>query len=93
MAKPRNSRYPARKSPSSTLVLSMLLMFSFVVLILLALGILSMPSSSSNAPKAHDLTSIVRKTTDRTGADGGRGEQWVEVISWEPRAFVYHNFL
>ena len=23
----------------------------------------------------------------------GRPEQWVEVISWEPRAFVYHNFL
>lgn len=22
-----------------------------------------------------------------------RGEQWTEIISWEPRAFVYHNFL
>ncbi|KAF0926660.1 hypothetical protein E2562_027009 [Oryza meyeriana var. granulata] len=22
-----------------------------------------------------------------------RGVQWTEVISWEPRAFVYHNFL
>lgn len=25
--------------------------------------------------------------------DDDRGEQWVEVVSWEPRAFVYHNFL
>lgn len=24
---------------------------------------------------------------------GKRGDQWVEFISWEPRAFVYHNFL
>lgn len=24
---------------------------------------------------------------------GKRGEQWTEILSWEPRAFVYHNFL
>ena len=24
---------------------------------------------------------------------GKRGAQWMEVISWEPRAFDYHNFL
>lgn len=24
---------------------------------------------------------------------GERGEQWTEVLSWEPRAFIYHNFL
>jgi prolyl 4-hydroxylase len=24
---------------------------------------------------------------------GKRGDQWTEVLSWEPRAFVYHNFL
>jgi hypothetical protein len=29
----------------------------------------------------------------RNDADEGRAEQWVEVISWKPRAFVYHNFL
>lgn len=22
-----------------------------------------------------------------------RGEQWTELLSWEPRAFLYHNFL
>ena len=25
--------------------------------------------------------------------DEEKGERWAEVISWEPRAFVYHNFL
>ncbi|KAI3420682.1 Fe2OG dioxygenase domain-containing protein [Psidium guajava] len=99
MAKQRTSRFPARKSsvsaaPSSTLILTLLVMFSFVVLILLALGILSMPGSSSgDRPKANDLASIARNTVDRSEGDEGRGEQWVEVISWEPRAFVYHNFL
>ncbi|XWS33912.1 hypothetical protein CRYUN_Cryun22dG0123600 [Craigia yunnanensis] len=29
----------------------------------------------------------------RSDDDEGRGEHWVEVISWEPRAFIYHNFL
>ena len=29
----------------------------------------------------------------RSGDDEGKAEQWVEAISWEPRAFIYHNFL
>ncbi|GKC56469.1 probable prolyl 4-hydroxylase 10, partial [Tanacetum coccineum] len=75
---------------SSTLIFSILIICSFFVLILLALGILSIPNSSSNSPKAHDLSSIVHRTTvDRVE----REDQWVEVISWEPRAVIYHNFL
>ncbi|KAM6564248.1 hypothetical protein CsatB_024246 [Cannabis sativa] len=95
MAKPRHYRLPSRKSSSSstTLIFTMLVMFSFVVLILVALGILSVPSSSGDSPKANDLTSIVHKTADRKTDDDGNSERWVEVISWEPRAFVYHNFL
>lgn len=92
MAKARHSRFPSRKSSTSTIVLTMLLMFSFVVLILLALGILSIPSSSGASRKANDLSSIVHNSMDSDG-DDGRPEQWAEVISWEPRAFVYHNFL
>ncbi|XP_031389443.1 probable prolyl 4-hydroxylase 10 [Punica granatum] len=71
------------------LVLTMLLMLS-LVMILLPLVVASMPSGSSNVLEAHDLTSITQETT----GDGGRREQqWVEAISWEPRAFMYHNFL
>jgi hypothetical protein len=66
MVKPRYSRLPARKSSSSTLVLTMLIMFTFVILILLALGILSIPSSSGgDSPKANDLSSIVHNTIHR----------------------------
>ncbi|XAR73728.1 Procollagen-proline dioxygenase [Bertholletia excelsa] len=91
--KGRHIRAPARKSSSSTLVFSVLIMCSFLILILLALGILSVPSSNRDSPKAHDLTSIAHNTMDRSDGDDGRADQWVEVVSWEPRAFVYHNFL
>lgn len=95
MVKPRYSRVQPRKSSSSsTLILTLFLVFTFLVLILVALGILSVPSSSrSNLPKPNDLTSIARNTIHTTDDDDERGEQWVEVVSWEPRAFVYHNFL
>ncbi|KAK9285324.1 hypothetical protein L1049_024515 [Liquidambar formosana] len=92
MAKARYPRVQGRKSSSSTLILTMLLAFSFIVLILLALGILSIPSTSGSARKANDLSSIVHTSMVSDGDDRGE-EQWVEVISWEPRAFVYHNFL
>ncbi|XWS42194.1 hypothetical protein CRYUN_Cryun17cG0147100 [Craigia yunnanensis] len=94
MAKPRYSRLPARKSSSSTMYLTLLIMFTFLILILLTLGILSIPSSNSgNLPKPNDLSSIAHNVVNRSDDDEGRGEHWVEVISWEPRAFIYHNFL
>ncbi|OMO83434.1 Oxoglutarate/iron-dependent dioxygenase [Corchorus olitorius] len=93
MAKPRYPRAPARKSSSSTMFLTALIMFTFVILILLALGILSIPSTNSgNSHKPNDLSSIQHNVVD-SDEEEGRAEQWVEVISWEPRAFIYHNFL
>ncbi|KAM7260972.1 hypothetical protein ACFE04_026447 [Oxalis oulophora] len=99
MSKSRHARFPSRKSSNSTLILTLLVMFTFVILILLTLGILSIPSSSSTSSTLHkpnDLTSIVRNSIDSSSTvdnDQGRPEQWVEVVSWEPRAVVYHNFL
>ncbi|CAN8264029.1 unnamed protein product [Cochlearia groenlandica] len=89
MARQRNSR---RKSSYSTLVFVVLIMFTFVILFLLALGILSLPTNNVGSSKANDLTSIVRKTLE-SGKDDSENERWVEIISWEPRASVYHNFL
>lgn len=132
MAKGKLGRTPPRKSstPSSTLVFSLLLMLSVVVLILLALGIVSLPTSNSATSRpVHDLNNIVHSTVhrfflliifyhfwnwilcqcDRIYCDfclivwilyffrvevsKEKGEQWVEFLSWEPRAVVYHNFL
>lgn len=87
-------RGTSRRSSSSTLIFSIAIICSFFVLILLALGILSIPNSSSNSPKAHDLSSIVHHTTvDRSESKDDPADHWVEVISWEPRAVIYHNFL
>lgn len=90
MAKSRHSR---KRTSTSTLVLSMLLMLTIVLLLLLALGILSLPASSDDARPAHDLSSFGRKALERGSGIGERGEQWVEILSWEPRAFLYHSFL
>ncbi|KAG2696551.1 hypothetical protein I3843_07G061800 [Carya illinoinensis] len=94
MVKPRYPRLAPRKSSSSAMALTMLVTFTCVILILLALGILSIPNiSGGDSPKANDLSTIVRNTMDRIDADEEIEEQWTELISWEPRAFVYHNFL
>ncbi|XP_027179067.1 probable prolyl 4-hydroxylase 10 [Coffea eugenioides] len=94
--KGRHLRGPSRKATSSsTLIFAMFIMFSFLLLIMLSLGLLSIPSTSRDSQKAHDLSTIAHNSIDRGDEDDdeGRGDQWVEVISWEPRAVVYHNFL
>ncbi|XP_048141932.1 probable prolyl 4-hydroxylase 10 isoform X2 [Rhodamnia argentea] len=95
MAEPRHPRFPQPKPPSSQLLRATLLIFRFVVLILLVVGACSFPSSSGGSSKANELSSILRMSVERSGLgrEGDRGEQWVELISWEPIAFVYHNFL
>ncbi|XP_010550487.1 PREDICTED: probable prolyl 4-hydroxylase 10 [Tarenaya hassleriana] len=90
MAKPRHYRPSGRRSSYPTLVFAVLLMFTFVILILMALGILWVPSNNRASSKANDLSSIVHKSIKSGGDDA---ERWVEIISWEPRASVYHNFL
>ncbi|KAJ8429888.1 hypothetical protein Cgig2_032881 [Carnegiea gigantea] len=89
MAKGRQSR---KRTSSATLVLTTLLTLSVVTLLLLSLGILSLPVGSDHVRPAHHLTSFDRRVLESAGM-GKRGEQWVEILSWEPRAFLYHNFL
>ncbi|CAI9763521.1 unnamed protein product [Fraxinus pennsylvanica] len=86
-------RGPPRKGSSSMMIFSILLIFSFLVIILLALGILSIPSSSKGSLRAHDLSSIARNTVTKGDENVERKDHWVELISWEPRASVLHNFL
>ncbi|KAJ9165920.1 hypothetical protein P3X46_020733 [Hevea brasiliensis] len=94
MAKLRHSRIQARKWSTLSLVLTMLFMLTVVLLMLLALGIFSLPISSADAPPNDLTTSYRRMAVERDGDGlGKRGEQWTEIISWEPRAFLYHNFL
>ncbi|KAI3824259.1 hypothetical protein L1987_05710 [Smallanthus sonchifolius] len=87
---PRSS---LRKSSSSTLIFSVLITCSFFVIILLAFVILSIPNGSNDSPKAREVNSIVHRTVESRKSGDDRADQWVEAISWEPRAVVYHNFL
>lgn len=38
---------------------------------------------------------VFRVGSRKSGGEGlgERGDQWTEVVSWEPRAFIFHNFL
>ncbi|KAJ0464144.1 putative procollagen-proline 4-dioxygenase [Helianthus annuus] len=60
----------------------------FSVLILLVLEVHSIPSYFPNIH--YDLSSVVHRITGRSD---GRVDRSVEMISWEPRAVIYHNFL
>ncbi|CAH9128049.1 unnamed protein product [Cuscuta epithymum] len=96
MAKARVSRHQWKKTSTLSLVLSMLLMLSLVLLMLLALGILNVPIRSDDEPSfSRSRIRFKRSALDIVEEDGlgKRGEQWTEILSWEPRAFVFHNFL
>ncbi|XP_022752778.1 probable prolyl 4-hydroxylase 3 [Durio zibethinus] len=92
MAKVRHSRLQAKKWSTVTLVLSMLFMLTVVLLMLLGLGIFSLPINSDDSPP-NDPPSYTRMAFERGKGFGKRGERSTEVLSWEPRAFIYHNFL
>ncbi|KAJ9673456.1 hypothetical protein PVL29_023177 [Vitis rotundifolia] len=93
MAKGRYSRGHGKRWSTLALVLSLLLMLTVVLLMLLALGIVSLPIGTVDLDAANDLSSFRRKTFNGGEGLGKRGEQWTEIVSWEPRAFIYHNFL
>ncbi|KAL1822908.1 hypothetical protein DCAR_0310747 [Daucus carota subsp. sativus] len=96
-----NYRQQAKRSSTIALVLSMLLMLTVVLLMLLALGILSLPVSDadvdSNPISNHFKFNrkIINHNTNIVDSDvsESREDQWTEILSWEPRAFLYHNFL
>ncbi|GLJ21423.1 hypothetical protein SUGI_0394510 [Cryptomeria japonica] len=99
MAKGARSGKAGRSTWTCTVVLTLLLIVSVMLLMLLALGIVSLPI---NATPPEGLTTgltlsnrLIEKkvvqTHESDGIDGPR--QWAEVLSWEPRASLYHNFL
>ncbi|GER38785.1 2-oxoglutarate (2OG) and Fe(II)-dependent oxygenase superfamily protein [Striga asiatica] len=105
MARARGNRHQGKRSSTVVLVLFMLLMLSVVLLMLLGLGILSLPiGSDEKSSTVGDRIKLKRlelaikskgeglRKSEGEGL-GKRGEQWTEVLSWEPRAFLYHNFL
>ncbi|WJX36078.1 putative prolyl 4-hydroxylase 3 [Trifolium repens] len=90
MAKAKYSRSPGKKLSTVTLIFWTLFMLTLVIIVLLALGIVYLPNTSDDSSITTDLSGFRRKTSESLAE---RKEQWTEILSWEPRAIVYHNFL
>ncbi|KAH9328471.1 hypothetical protein KI387_000579, partial [Taxus chinensis] len=74
-------------------LLLLLLLLSIFLLLLLSFGIFSIPVKRLPHEISQQLSDDI--TTSNLKRSDGKDEpkQWVEVLSWEPRAFLYHNFL
>ncbi|XP_058785484.1 probable prolyl 4-hydroxylase 3 [Vicia villosa] len=83
-------RSQGKKLSTVTLIFWTLFMLTLVIIFLLALGIVYLPNTSDDSSSTTDLSSFRRKTSESLAE---RKEQWTEILSWEPRAFIYHNFL
>ncbi|KAI5402764.1 probable prolyl 4-hydroxylase 3 [Lathyrus oleraceus] len=82
-------RSHGKKLSTVTLIFWTLFMLTLVIIFLLALGIVYLPNTSDDSSTT-DLSSFRRKASESLAE---RKEQWTEILSWEPRAFIYHNFL
>ncbi|CAL0326982.1 unnamed protein product [Lupinus luteus] len=88
-----HTRSLGKKFSTFTLVLITFSILTLILMLLLALGIVYLPTISDDFPAAN-LSAFRRKIISES--DEGlveKQEQWTEVLSWEPRAFIYHNFL
>ncbi|KAG8377989.1 hypothetical protein BUALT_Bualt08G0091100 [Buddleja alternifolia] len=50
-----------------------------------------MAKGKSNRHQGKRSSTVVSR--DEGEGLGKRGDQWTEILSWQPRAFLYHNFL
>ncbi|KAG6432011.1 hypothetical protein SASPL_103583 [Salvia splendens] len=91
MGKWRGNRHLGMRYSTIVLALSMLLMATVLLLMVLELGI---PVPAGPEEESSPIR-LKRMILDSNGGEGlgERGEQRTEVVSWEPRAFIYHNFL
>ncbi|WJX88372.1 procollagen-proline 4-dioxygenase [Trifolium repens] len=68
---------------SETLIFTLFVTFTFLIIFLILLSL--------RIPIPNNFNSISHNTLIRS--KDGAGERWVEIMSWEPRLFLYHNFL
>eukprot|EP00250_Pteridium_aquilinum_P006143 c16117_g1_i1 orf=336-1217(-) len=87
-------------SSSSSWMVVITLMLAMSLLLMSSLLLMALKPSPSSL-LAHGAALALRLPAISTSQHATRsytdedrfGKPWVEVISWEPRAFIYHNFL
>ena len=89
MAKGRYTRLHGRKMSTFMLVLSTLFMLSVVLLMLLALGILSLPMSSDDSPP-NDLSGFRRRIVERYAFRNEFAISWI-LICFEVMTIRFLN--
>ncbi|KAL8059299.1 hypothetical protein ABFX02_03G076800 [Erythranthe guttata] len=89
MAKWSGHRHQGKRFSTVVSALFMLLMLTVMLLMLLGIGIFSIPIGSDEDSSPIGDPVKLKRVTSHTKS----GKQWMEVLSWEPRAFLYHHFL
>ncbi|BAT77655.1 hypothetical protein LR48_Vigan09g034900 [Vigna angularis] len=84
-----HTRAQGKKWSTFSLFLWMFFFLTLILVVLFVLGIVYIPTTDDDFPTA-DLAAFRRKTSQSLEE---KPEQWTEILSWEPRAFIYHNFL
>ncbi|KAK7352210.1 hypothetical protein VNO80_17628 [Phaseolus coccineus] len=87
-----HNRTQGKKWSTFSLFLWTLFFLTLILVVLLAFGIVYLPTTEDDFP-AVDLAAFRRKTSQSGESMMEKTEQWTEILSWEPRAFIYHNFL
>ncbi|KAL5166526.1 putative prolyl 4-hydroxylase 3 [Glycine soja] len=88
----RIPEHKGKKWSTFSLVLWVLFFLTLILILLLALGIVYLPTTDDDFPTT-DLSAFRRKTSQSGESLVENSEQWTEILSWEPRAFIYHNCL
>ena len=94
MMSERTRRTFTRRTTSSTATKPLHLPFSFFVLPLLLLSSSSFLLFSTNAYDATANERLIGWLGEvNTQEETNSSKPWIEALSWDPRAFLYHNFL
>ncbi|KAJ7571051.1 hypothetical protein O6H91_01G146800 [Diphasiastrum complanatum] len=87
----KDGRSVKGKRALCTTILAALLLLSVALLLLLAVGIVGVPSGLSSGNPSISLRLPVASTSSITQLEDGG--PLLKTISWQPRAVIYHNFL
>lgn len=80
-----------QRKGAGTMALLVLALLSLMLMILLLLGLVAVPGASPGRSREDGAVVELKLPTHRQ--QDNPLAPWTEVLSWEPRAFLYHHFL